>query len=587
MALSNDILSQFAKTTNDNKQTNKESSAYGHIKTINGVDYVQLDGSELLTPITSTAVVNDGDRVMVTIKNHTAIVTGDLTTPAASNKDVVEIGNKISEFEIIIADKINTQQLEAEIAKINKLVTDEVNVINANIETIEGKVAKIDQIEADNVEINNKLTAHEGEFETIRSDIADFKSVTTDSITAIEGDFNDLQSNYAAFEETYSKKITANEANITKLETEKLSAEEANLKYANIDFSNIDVATMGEFFANSGVIENVVIKDGHVTGVLAGVTIKGDLIEGGTVVADKLVILGDDGLYYKLNTNGETVETEQTEYNSLSGTVITAKTITADKINVTDLVAFGATIGGFHISSDSLYSGVKESMDNTTQGVHIHSDGQICIGDSEQYIKYYLDENGEYHLEIISDEIKFSAEDETTIKETIDDMGISITETNNQISSLDIKADGIEASVSEIKTTQQTNNETIETLQSEITTLTNAVETKITAEDVSIIIQTEVNTNGVNSVTTSTGYTFNEDGLTISKSGTGLATTVDEDGMNIVRDDLEVLDANSDGVTAYNLHAKTYLIIGETSRFEDYTKNGKKRTGCFWVGGNE
>ena len=47
----------------------------------------------------------------------------------------------------------------------------------------------------------------------------------------------------------------------------------------------------------------------------------------------------------------------------------------------------------------------------------------------------------------------------------------------------------------------------------------------------------------------------------------------------------DVLVANSEGVKATDLHAKTYLIIGEgdgRSRFEDY---GIKRTGCFWVGG--
>ena len=63
-----------------------------------------------------------------------------------------------------------------------------------------------------------------------------------------------------------------------------------------------------------------------------------------------MVVKGSDGLYYKLNTDGSTVESEQTEYNSLNGSVITAKSITATKISVDDLVAFGATIGGFNIT---------------------------------------------------------------------------------------------------------------------------------------------------------------------------------------------------------------------------------------------
>lgn len=53
---------------------------------------------------------------------------------------------------------------------------------------------------------------------------------------------------------------------------------------------------------------------------------------------------GNDGLYYKLNTDGNTVSSEQTAYNSINGSIITAKSIAAEKIAVNDLVAFGATI---------------------------------------------------------------------------------------------------------------------------------------------------------------------------------------------------------------------------------------------------
>lgn len=586
MALSSELLSQFAKTTNDNKPKNTESSAYGQIKTIDGVDYVQLDGSELLTPITSTTVVNDGDRVIVTIKNHTAIVTGDLTNPSASNKDVSDMGNKISDFEIVIANKVSAEQLEAEIAKIDKLVADEISAVNANIETIEGKVAKIDQIEADNVEINNKLTAHEGEFQTIRSDIADFKSVTTESIEAIEGDFNDLQSNYAAFEEMYAGKITANEANITKLQTEKLSAEEADLKYANIDFSNIGEAAIEKLFTESGIIKDLIMSDGKVTGELVGVTIKGDLIEGNTVKADKLVILGTDGLYYKLNVNslGEATASSDEKYqNGLDGSVIVAESITAEKISVDDLVAFGATIGGFHINTNSLYSGVKESIDNTTTGIYLDKDGQINIGDTDNFLKFYKDENDVYRLELSASSIKFSSSEET-LEESI--MGL---EDNliNQIALVDVKADGITASVTEISNKQKDTDESIEALNNDITTIANSVSTKMSAEDVTIAIRNEISNGAtVTKVETTTGFKFDEEGLTISKSDSEMKTNIDEDGMSIVRNDTEVLNADSEGVTAYNLHAKTYLIMGSTSRFEDYIKNGKKRTGCFWIGGN-
>lgn len=150
------------------------------------------------------------------------------------------------------------------------------------------------------------------------------------------------------------------------------------------------------------------VGDQTVTGELVGVTIKGDLIEGGTIVADKLVIKGEDGLYYKLNTDGETIETEQTEYNSLDGTHILAKSITATKIDVKDLVAFDATIGGFKITDSSIYSGVKESVDNTTRGSYLDKDGQIALGDGKNYIKYYKDAEENYILAISASEIIMS-----------------------------------------------------------------------------------------------------------------------------------------------------------------------------------
>ncbi len=188
-----------------------------------------------------------------------------------------------------------------------------------------------------------------------------------------------------------------------RLYADKLDAKDAAIKYAQIDFANIGKAALEQFFAKSGLIADVVVGDQKVTGTLVGVTILGDSIKGGTVIADKLVIKGEDGLYYKLNTDGNTVEKEQTDYNSLDGGVIRAKSITATKIAVDDLVAFGATIGGWHIADGCLYSGTKESMSNTSQGTYLGSDGQINIGDSDNFIMFYVDNKGESHLAISAD----------------------------------------------------------------------------------------------------------------------------------------------------------------------------------------
>jgi hypothetical protein len=60
-----------------------------------------------------------------------------------------------------------------------------------------------------------------------------------------------------------------------------------------------------------------------------------------------------------------------------------------------------------------------------------------------------------------------------------------------------------------------------------------------------------------------------------------MQTTITEDGMTVYRDSEAVLIADHEGVKAEDLHATTYLIIGNNSRFEDLGD----RTACFWIGG--
>ena len=218
-----------------------------------------------------------------------------------------------------------------------------------------------------------------------------------------------------------------------RLYADKLDAKDAAIKYAQIDFANIGKAALEQFFAKSGLIEDVVVGDQKVTGTLVGVTILGDSIKGGTVIADKLVIKGEDGLYYKLNTDCNTVEKEQTDYNSLDGGVIRAKSITATKIAVDDLVAFGATIGGWHIVDGGLYSGTKESMSNISRGTYLGSDGQINIGDSDNFIMFYVDNKGESHLVISADKFTLGKQN---IENVISDIKQDVNNVRDEITTL-------------------------------------------------------------------------------------------------------------------------------------------------------
>lgn len=437
MALSNELISQFAKITTEKEETKTEEVVYGTTVSYNDTVYVKLDGSDRLTPITSTTVVKPDERVTVMIKDHSAIVTGNLSSPSARNSDVEELGTQISEFDTIIANKVDTEELNATNARIDTLNADTVNIrkdlnaANANIETLT----------ADNVTINETLNAQSASIDNLEAnklsvEIADAKYATIENLEATNVSVNNLSSTYADFKNTTTTKLAAVDASIENLETNKLSAASADLKYANIDFSNIGQAAIEEFYAKSGIIKDLTIEGGTITGELVGVTIKGDLIEGGTVVADKLVVKGEDGLYYKLNTDGVTTETQQTEYNSLNGSVITAKSIAATKISVTDLVAFDATIGGFKITENSIYSGTKESASNTTRGIYLDNDGQAVFGDASNYLKYYKDTDNTYKLAISASSIYLSSSNK--------DIETMISETNDKI---DSTADDLELSI--------------------------------------------------------------------------------------------------------------------------------------------
>lgn len=408
MPLSTDLISQFAKIVKpEDMQNNKETTVYGTAVEFNSDMYIRLDGSDLLTPVSTTTDYKPGERVTVTIKNHTAIVNGNVSSPSARTDDVKEIGDQISEFEIIIADKVSVIELDAE-------------------------KGRIDDLQAENVVISETLTAQNADIDDLKTNkldatIANLTYATVENLDATDAAIYNLDVAYGDFKVLTVNNFTTVNADIDDLDTRKLSADEADIKYADIDFSNIGSAAITELFAGSGLIRDLIVGDGVITGELVGVTIKGDLIEGNTIKADKLVVLGSDGLYYKLNLNGESVEAEQTEYNSLNGSIITAQSITATKINVDDLVAFDATIGGFKITENSIHSGVKSSADNTTRGIYLDDTGQISLGDSVNFFKYYKDIDGSYKLDISADNVNIKVGD------TIKSVAESITEVEGRM----------------------------------------------------------------------------------------------------------------------------------------------------------
>ena len=570
MGLSNDLISQFVKVTKDNTKQKTESTVYGETVYYKGETYVKLDGSELLTPVKSTTDTIPGDRVAVMIKDHTATITGNLSSPSARKSQVDGIGNKISEFEIIIADKVSTKELDAERGRIDDLISDNVFIK----ETLTAHDANITNLTTDNATINEKLDANEADISKLKTDKLDAEYASLnyakiDALNATDAKIGTLQGDVGEFKNLTTTNFAAINGLIDDLEANKLSAKDAELKYVNINWSNIEKADIGEFFAKSGIIENVTVGDATITGNLVGITISGDLIEGNTIVAEKLVIKGEDGLYYKLNTDGVKTETEQTDYNSINGTVIKAKSITATKIDVKDLVAFDATIGGFKITNNTIYSGVKETVDNTTRGIYLDNDGQIAFGDTNNYIKYYRDQNGDYKLEITAENILFGSEKKTVETVVNENIGTAVTENLGNYytkgeteAAINLSANTITSTVSSTyatKTELSTVEQTTEGISVRLTTAEGNINTAnlnaSNALSASNAAQAAVN----DASKVATNYlSFNGNGLVI---GDMTANTL---GNNVLIDS-DSLDIRQ-GTTVLASYGPEYIYIGKSNR---------------------
>lgn len=274
----------------------------------------------------------------------------------------------------------NVRELQSEI---DPEILERVHQLETAMGAADNKYATKDNLENTNKNVSN-----------VARKVSNLETVVAGKVSTEELDAQVAKLGYVTAKKIETEYVKADEFEATAGKFGYIKSKDADITYANIDFSNIKEAALEKLFSDTGIIKDLTIESGKVTGELVGVTIKGSIIEGETVAADKLVIKGEDGLYYRLNVNalGKTIVEADEKYQSgLDGAVLIKKSIVAEKINVDDLVAFGATIGGVHIGDDGIYSGSKASIDNTTAGFYLGNDGQFAFGDAENYLKLYED----------------------------------------------------------------------------------------------------------------------------------------------------------------------------------------------------
>lgn len=392
MNLPKNLIKEFVKVTNDSKKEPSEVYRYGKIVMHGSNPYIKIDGADTETPVDTTCHVEDGDRAMVLIKDHTATVTSNISNPTAGSKQVEKIDN-------FIAGNLTTEKLDARYASVNNL-----NATNANVEDLKAKAITTDNLNAKLVETDaltatnarvatlesttvksDELKAKYATIQQLQSDYATIENLTsnyskTSELDAKFATIKELHSNYTDTEHldaTYAKISTLEAdyaktsvldskfATINELHSDYMKAKDIRADYAHVDLANVTTESVGTLLADSGVLKSSTIVDGKVTGELDAVTLNADRITAGTLTADRLLLKGSDkGVLYELNNSGDLTSTN---VDTLDGGVLTDHTITADKLVAKSITSNEIATGTLTI--DNMGSQLKADINSITSKV--------------------------------------------------------------------------------------------------------------------------------------------------------------------------------------------------------------------------
>ena len=408
MGLTSDLISEFVKITNDNNtDTKKETTVYGTTVEHNDTIFVKIDGSDLLTPVKSTVNMKPDERVTVMIKNHTATVTGNLSSPAARNEDVkdaINAASKISEFEIIIADKADISELAVEKARIDNIVIENANITRS----LEANEAVISELSADNVTINERLTAAEADISDLKVDkldvdVANITFATIEKLNATDADIHNLEATFGNFEVLSTNKFTAIDATIEELDAKhatvvELEAEQARITDLEAEVGSIDTLIFGSAtgdtiqtsFSNAVIAQlgDAQIKSAMIENVTASKITSGDIItnnirvkseDGSLLISDETIQISDDNrvrVQIGKDASGDySINIWDNDGNLMFSKGGITDSAIKDAIIRNDMVSDTANIAAHKLDIDSLFEEINGSS-NTIKSTQVYLDDE-------------------------------------------------------------------------------------------------------------------------------------------------------------------------------------------------------------------
>lgn len=339
MDLSNNLISQFAKITKDQNGSSSETIVYGTAVSYGDKLYVNIDGSDSITPVVTTSEVKAGERVTILLKDHSATILGNVSNPAASTETVGKVLDeydviiaKIGNFELVIADKVTTEQLQAELAVINealigKATIEQLNAVDAKIENLD-----VTKLEADVASINQALIT--------KAEIADLEAVRA-SVNVLETDVGNIETlvggnltmdNIQSLVLT-SSKVTVDNAFIKDAMIDRVSA--SKITAGTINTSLVNIESEDGAMSITGSLQQFKDADGNVR-IQIGKDATGDFT---------FALYGEDGQGQLINQNG-----------------ITASAI-SDGLIVNKMVADNAAIAGSKLDIESVITEINGSTE--------------------------------------------------------------------------------------------------------------------------------------------------------------------------------------------------------------------------------
>lgn len=428
MELSKELIKSFAKITNDKSSEKKDSFVYGTARKSGTNLYVKFDGSDIYTPVSSVVDVENENRVMVMIKNHQATITSNITSPAVNNTNfsdfkgstvqelnlskanIVELSGNLANYQKVVTQDLSAQSgridvLSGNFANYQEIVAKDLTAQSGRIDTLSGDLANYKEIVTQDLSaqmgnitklygdfadykriIADDLSAQTARIDTLSGDLANYKNIVTQDLTAQTGRIDTLSGDYADFKTLTAQEIAATNARIDNINAGTVTTEYLEANYASIDLANVETASVGELLARTGVLTDMTVVNGYVTGQLNGVRINADVITAGTLSVDRLLVTGEDSIVYQINVASSGLsmqELEDEKYQKyLNGTDIVAASITGDRVAANTLTA--DHIMANSITGDRIVAGSITAREIDVHDLFAHnilSRGSIIVED--------------------------------------------------------------------------------------------------------------------------------------------------------------------------------------------------------------